>query len=319
MYVHVGGKAMIKGLNFTAIDFETADAPRHTICAVGLVKVLDGEIVDNAYSLVRPPENHYGKWQVDRHRITPEMTINQPEFNVVYQQLESYFSEYPLVAHQSSFDMDCLCKALAFYEIKPPTRQPYSCSLTISRAVWPDLLSHDLKSMSHNLGIKLINHHNAIEDAEACALVVIKACEAKRAYTLDGLVQACGLEMRFIGEHNAERESSVRAATFSQKYGSLKPKNNEVIDINHPLYGRRVVVSGDIRGKQRARIAQFVVDNRGIIRNKTSSKTDYVVAPDKGFVSEDALMECSKVGEFVAGGGSISKVIKMSQLLAMKP
>ena len=40
---------------FTAIDFETAD--RHHICAVGIVSIENGKIVDEFHTLIQPPNN----------------------------------------------------------------------------------------------------------------------------------------------------------------------------------------------------------------------------------------------------------------------
>ena len=45
--------------NFAAIDFETANEERTSVCSVGVVIVKDGEIVDTFYSLIRPVPDHY--------------------------------------------------------------------------------------------------------------------------------------------------------------------------------------------------------------------------------------------------------------------
>ena len=42
---------------FTAIDFETANPKRNSICQVGLVRVIKGQVVDQINVLVRPPQN----------------------------------------------------------------------------------------------------------------------------------------------------------------------------------------------------------------------------------------------------------------------
>jgi DNA polymerase III epsilon subunit-like protein len=43
------------GSAFTAIDFETANTYANSACAVGLVRVERGRVVDRAYHLIRPP------------------------------------------------------------------------------------------------------------------------------------------------------------------------------------------------------------------------------------------------------------------------
>ena len=49
--------------SFAAIDFELANGVRNSVCSVGIVVVENGEIVDQYYSLVKPPKNkyHWGK------------------------------------------------------------------------------------------------------------------------------------------------------------------------------------------------------------------------------------------------------------------
>ncbi len=44
---------------FTAIDFETAQGKRWSICQVGLVRVVDGLIIEKMNKLVCPPGNTY--------------------------------------------------------------------------------------------------------------------------------------------------------------------------------------------------------------------------------------------------------------------
>lgn len=45
--------------NFAAIDFETANNDRSSVCSVGVVVVRNGEIVDKFYSLIKPEPEHY--------------------------------------------------------------------------------------------------------------------------------------------------------------------------------------------------------------------------------------------------------------------
>ena len=45
--------------DFAAIDFETANNERSSVCSVGIVIVRNGEIVDSFYSLIQPEPNYY--------------------------------------------------------------------------------------------------------------------------------------------------------------------------------------------------------------------------------------------------------------------
>src|SRR5690606_8511215 len=42
-------------VDFTAIDFETANSSGASACSVGLVKVRDGRVVDRVHWYIRPP------------------------------------------------------------------------------------------------------------------------------------------------------------------------------------------------------------------------------------------------------------------------
>ena len=44
--------------DFAAIDFETANYDRSSVCSVGVVIVRNGEIVDKFYSLIQPEPNY---------------------------------------------------------------------------------------------------------------------------------------------------------------------------------------------------------------------------------------------------------------------
>ena len=45
--------------DFAAIDFETANNERSSVCSVGIVIVCDGKIVDKFYSLIKPEPEYY--------------------------------------------------------------------------------------------------------------------------------------------------------------------------------------------------------------------------------------------------------------------
>ncbi|HTN68226.1 MAG TPA: hypothetical protein VLZ33_02050 [Dysgonamonadaceae bacterium] len=56
--------------NFAAIDFETANSNRSSVCSVGLVIVMDGIITDRIYELIKPEPNYYSYWNSQVHGLT---------------------------------------------------------------------------------------------------------------------------------------------------------------------------------------------------------------------------------------------------------
>jgi len=56
--------------DFAAIDFETANQQRTSVCSVGIVIVRDGEIADSYYSLIKPEPEYYSYWNTRVHGLT---------------------------------------------------------------------------------------------------------------------------------------------------------------------------------------------------------------------------------------------------------
>jgi len=57
-------------LDFAAIDFETANAKRTSVCSVGIIVLRGGEIVHRYYSLIRPEPDYYNYHNTRVHGLT---------------------------------------------------------------------------------------------------------------------------------------------------------------------------------------------------------------------------------------------------------
>ena len=106
--------------NFAAIDFETANEQRTSVCSVGVVIVRDGEIVDNYYSLIRPEPEYYSYWNTRVHGLTLADTAEAPVFPVVWQEIAPLIEGLPLVAHNKGFDESCLKAVFKTYCLDYP-------------------------------------------------------------------------------------------------------------------------------------------------------------------------------------------------------
>ena len=150
---------MPKIKTFTAIDFETAQGKRWSICQVGLVRVERGKIVDEINLLVKPPDNYYHYYNTGIHGITPEMTEKEKPFNKIWPLLKSHIENQNVVAHNMAFDKNCLEQTLGFYKLSVPD--------FISHCTYR-LFNSKLDVACKQFGIEL-DHHNALSDAKACA------------------------------------------------------------------------------------------------------------------------------------------------------
>lgn len=159
--------------DFAAIDFETANQCRSSVCSVGVVIVHDGMIVDRFYSLIQPTPNYYTHWTTEIHGLTHNDTDNAPIFPEVWKQINPLIKGLPLVAHNSPFDEGCLRSVFKTYEMEYP-EYPFYCTLKASRKLQSELPNHRLDTVAESCNFNLTNHHNAIADAEACAAIALK-------------------------------------------------------------------------------------------------------------------------------------------------
>lgn len=164
-------------VSFTAIDFETANRSPASACAVGVVRVRDGRVVDTHYSLLRPPPGyeHFEAGNVRVHGIVAEDVAGAPSYGSYWARLsERLAPEHPdtvLVAHNAVFDMGVIAAAnLAAGLRAQPWR--YACTLRLSRAAYR-LRSYALPAVCRAVGVELEHHHDALCDAAACAQIVL--------------------------------------------------------------------------------------------------------------------------------------------------
>ena len=144
------------GLDFCALDFETANAFRGSPCAVGMVKVRGGVVVDAVNWLMRPPEGFDGfdAFNVQLHGITPEMVAGQPRFAARLPQIIAFAEGLPLVAHNAAFDVGVMRDACEASEPWPTL--DYACSLVLSRQTY-QLLSYSLPWVAEAAGSPVIH------------------------------------------------------------------------------------------------------------------------------------------------------------------
>jgi len=158
-------------MNFVAIDFETADYEPDSACAVALVRVEDGRIVDRACRLIRPPRQGFVFSYL--HGITWADVAGAPGFREVWADLAPLLEGVDfLAAHNARFDEGVLNACCAAAALRPPSLG-FECTVRLAREVW-GIYPTKLPDVCTRLGIPL-RHHDAASDAEACARIVIAA------------------------------------------------------------------------------------------------------------------------------------------------
>jgi len=155
--------------SFAAIDFELANGVRNSVCSVGIVVVENGEIVDQYYSLVKPPKNkyHWGNSRVTK--IYAKDTKNSPRFIDIFPELQKRLQGKFMVAHNEGFDRDVLKKVMEYYKLDySQLNLPEKWEDTVEIFQALGAKSAKLNNLCKEYDIE-IEHHNALSDAKATA------------------------------------------------------------------------------------------------------------------------------------------------------
>lgn len=182
-------------LDFTAIDFETANSSTASACAVGLARVRDGRIVATAGWLIQPPPGHdeFQEWNTRIHGIVAGDVAGAKGWSAQLDDLCGFAGADVMVAHNAGFDMNVIKRACeATGDAAPPYR--YVCSLQVARKTY-DLPSYRLPFVAAEAGFTDFAHHDASADALACAHIMIDAARRAGVTDVAALAGAVGVRV----------------------------------------------------------------------------------------------------------------------------
>lgn len=296
------------GLDFTAIDFETANGFRGSPCAVGLTKVRGGRIVDEAAWLMRPPRNHdhFDYHNVRIHGISASDVADRPRFGDLFAEIGAFIGDDVLAAHNAAFDLGVIRSALEVSGLPGPAYD-YVCTVMLSRRCY-SLVSNSLPFAAEEAGVPLVKHHDAAEDARACAGILIDIARRNNANSIAELYLSLGL---VVPRQHAfdpavdplSKPSLAAVADVSLAGGTgngaalvrlfrsgwpeegINPEPNHDAGPDHPLYGQTVVFTGQLSiGRPEAKVRSAEVGAR--TESRVTGRTTVLVVGD-GFVASD--------------------------------
>jgi DNA polymerase III subunit alpha, Gram-positive type len=157
---------------FVVFDIETTGLSvlNCKIIEIGAVKITKGEVTDRFTKFINPEENLSEKI-IELTGITDEMLKNEDTFEKVIPEFVDFIGDSILVAHNAEFDVPFLkewCRKLNI-EIKNNVLD----TLPLSQLMIPKLKRYKLDSICKHLGISLLNHHRAVDDAKAAADILL--------------------------------------------------------------------------------------------------------------------------------------------------
>lgn len=264
------------GLNYTAIDFETANEYRGSPCAVGLVRVRDGVAVDERHWLIRPPAraDWFSPFNVAVHGITAEMVANAGRWRDVLPAIVAYIGDDVVVAHNAGFDIGVIRYACAVENIDWPSLR-FLCTLVIARRAFA-LPSYRLPFVTDHCGFAMIDHHDPLADARAVVGIISHLASREGVDDLEALAPL--LRVRIGSMAAGVYTGSVSTATGNA--GLVAAPANPDADPDGYLYGRVLVFTGGLMSMTRQVAWDEVVRAGGIPEKNTTKRTNVLVLGD---------------------------------------
>ncbi|MBI2277729.1 MAG: 3'-5' exonuclease [Dechloromonas sp.] len=163
------------------IDFETtglSPAQGDRATEIAAVILQDGQVVDRYQSLmnagVRIPS-----FIQELTGISDAMVRSAPPVADVMREVSAFVGDYPLVAHNASFDCKFWDAELA--RIDRRRQQEFACSLLLSRRLLPQAPSHKLGALVEFAKLPVAGRsHRALADAEMAASLWVRLVEELR-------------------------------------------------------------------------------------------------------------------------------------------
>jgi DNA polymerase-3 subunit alpha (Gram-positive type) len=181
--------------DFVVFDIETTGLnPKHDkIIEIAAVRIEGGQVAETFTALIDPHEPLSEKIK-ELTGIEDEHLTGQPGIEEILPRFLEFARGAVLVAHNAGFDTGFVREACSQHGY--PYELTSVDTLGLSRLLLKDLKRHRLNMVAKHLGVKLENHHRALDDAAATAEIFIKLVARLRE---EGVTDLNGLT-RFASE-----------------------------------------------------------------------------------------------------------------------
>lgn len=163
---------------YAVVDIETTGgrAGSHKITEIGIVKMVNGEVIDQWQSLLNP-QRKIPPMITSLTGITNDMVADAPLFADIADELESFTENCIFVAHNVNFDYGFIREEYA--RLQRPYKRPKLCTVQQMRKHFKGLPSYSLANLTSHFNIGMDRHHRALSDAIAASELLKLVNEAR--------------------------------------------------------------------------------------------------------------------------------------------
>ena len=220
---------------YCVLDLETTglSAKTEKITEIGIMKIVNGEVVDKFSEFVNP-EKHIPERVQEVTHITDDMVIDSPKIDEIFPRVLEFIKGSVLVAHNATFDIGFLknvAKNLG-YEFD----YTYVDTLPLARKLYPELKKHKLGKIAEHLGIEVLVAHRALDDVDTTVKVLkemMKELKKRGAKTVKDIATKCEDEKAKAEEY--KRLMHYHAIILAKNYVGLK-NLYKLVSLSHLKY-----------------------------------------------------------------------------------
>lgn len=233
--VVVNDKGQNINTTYCVLDLETTglSAKTEKITEIGIMKIQNGEVVDEFCEFVNP-EKPIPKRVQEVTNITDEMVANSPTIDVLFPKVLDFIKDSVLVAHNASFDIGFLKNVAKNLGYK--FDYTYVDTLPLARKLYPELKKHKLGKIAEHLKIKVEVAHRALDDVDTTVKILkemMKTLKERGAKKVSDIALKCEDEKAKAEEY--KRLKPYHAIILAKNYVGLK-NLYKLVSISHLKY-----------------------------------------------------------------------------------
>lgn len=281
--------------DYIVLDIETTglNYMLDEIIEISALKIKNRLITDEYSTLVQPSEPIPEAIE-KLTGISNEDLKYAPQINDIIPEFYEFVSDMIIVGHNINFDIQFI-KQNSF-ETDKILNNDYVDTLRLSRYLYRDIENHKLETLANHLSVNYIGAHRALTDCK----ITYECFEKMR------LFSECNPELlsQPISKSNKKKTKHVKSADIY----TLKEEFNQ----DHPLFNKRIVITGTLQFADRKSAMQMIADIGGINADSVTKKTDYVVIG----TNQEISTKQKKADEYIAKGIDI-KIINENEFKSL--
>ena len=301
--------------SYVALDVETANSFRGSICSIGLVKFQNGKVVDSFYSLINPEED-FDYRNINIHGITQKDILNSPIFPEIRQRIIDFIGTNIVVSHFAQFDIGALKDAYLKYNLDFDDVK-FVCSYRLAKLALPGLINYKLKTLTKELNIKL-EHHNALSDAKASGLILGYLLSANSYSDIDEFLYNYHYNKTGLhGQYGFNRQ--LKGDYKSNLIYQPTEEETALMNPDHYFYGLYFCFTGKLERMTRKEANTMVALTGGIPEKSVTKNTNILVVGEQDWrvVGESGLSSKMKKAQSLLENGQNIEIMTEDDFIKM--